>query len=167
MKTIAFAYWTIILSSLILFLMIILACGNLHKLKSTNLNQLKTKQENILVSRESSLDSLYTATSIFKSDSSNHWLWFQSRHPFVFNSDRGLAAESGKLIIGGNRLLSKVVHQNSLQISSSNKDSTAYANLESVEKSVVKEMEKERKIGNYFWLWIFGGGLLLWGLFKK
>lgn len=152
---------------MISFLLIIPGCGNLHKLKSSDWYQLKTKQENTLISHESSLDSLYTAASIFQSDSSNHWLWFQSSHPFIFHPDKGLEAENGKLILGGNRLLSNVVQENKLQLISSNKDSAAYANLERVEKSVLKELEIERKAGNWLWLWLLGGALLLYLVYQR
>lgn len=167
MKTIVFGSWAIVLSLIVLSVLILPACGSLYKVKSSDLHQLKSKEENTFLSQESKAESLHSVGSLFQSDSSNYWLWFESSHPFIFHSDKGLEAENGKLILGGNRLLSNVVQENKLQLISSNKDSAAYANLERVEKSVLKELEKEKKAENWLWLWLLGGALLLYLVYQR
>lgn len=150
----------IALSLVIPFLWMIPACSNLYKLKSSNLHQLESSRESSVVAQESNEKTLHTFGSIFQNDSSNYWIWFQSNNPFLFHPDKGLEAESGNMIVGGNRLQSSLVQVNALQLSISTKDSAANEKLKMKEENANKKLEKERKGGSWFWLWSISIGVL-------
>jgi hypothetical protein len=153
MKTIVFGSWAIVLSLIVLSVLILPACGSLYKVKSSDLHQLKSKEENTFLSQESKAESLHSVGSLFQSDSSNHWLWFESSHPFIFYPDKGLEAEAGKLVIGGNRLQSNIIQENTFRLSSANRDSVVYRNLEKAERKLLKETEKRKtKHSSLWWL---------------
>lgn len=167
MKTIIFRSWMIGLSFMMLFLLTIQSCSNLYKLKTSDLHQEESRQESTVVLQESNIKSLHTIGNVFQNDSSTYWIWFQSNNPFLFHPDKGLEAEQGNLIVGGSRLQSNLEQENTILLSNSHKDSSSFEKLKVKEKNLVKVLEKERKGGNWLWLWLLGGGWLVWVFTRK
>lgn len=161
MKKIFLKSWLTVSVSSTVFILTLAACSNLFKLKSSNLHQRKATHEASAISQELRTESGHSIGSILQNDSSRYWLWFQSSNPFIFHPDSGLKAEDGEFLLQGSRGTSRLALENTWLQSSRQTDSMAYDKLETFEKNVTKELEKERKGEKVLWFWIVGVGVVV------
>ena len=144
----------------IIVLVFSMGCSNhLRKVKSSELYKKSAMQERFTLSHEEKLKKLEKNGMVMHSDSSNYWVWFQSANPFQFHPDRGLVAENGELLLGGNNRKIAFVHENIILLENEWKDSSTSDKAILAEKEVLKSLDKEQKIN--VWLLRLGWGLML------
>lgn len=130
---------------LFIILFFSVACSNLQKVKTSELHKKNSLLESTSRSQKTMLKQLKKNGILLQNDSSNYWLWFQSADPFQFHPDRGLLAENGELLLGGNHQKMQLEQESTIRLEGEWKDSSAFEKAILEDKRLHKNLEKERK----------------------